>query len=140
VPVVLLILESFGTSELLLILVVALIFFGPRKLPQLSRQIGKSLAEFRKASEDFKRTWEREVALETAPTEPDQSHSILPRNDSIIETTVSRTQALESMGQGAASLSSESLAEVTSVQHEIADANPAGEVTRSEHASKRDWL
>jgi len=41
-------------------------FFGPRKLPQLSRSLGKSLAEFRKASEDFKRTWEREVALESA--------------------------------------------------------------------------
>jgi TatA/E family protein of Tat protein translocase len=44
----------------------ALIFFGPRKLPQLSRSLGKSIAEFRKASEDFKRTWEREVALESA--------------------------------------------------------------------------
>jgi Sec-independent protein translocase protein TatA len=42
----------------------ALVFFGPRKLPQLSRTLGKNLAEFRKASEDFKRTWEREVSLE----------------------------------------------------------------------------
>jgi len=60
-----LILDSLGSTELLFILVVALIFFGPRKLPQLARSMGKSLAEFRKASEDFKRTWEREVALET---------------------------------------------------------------------------
>jgi len=42
----------------------ALVFFGPRKLPQLSRSLGKNLAEFRRASEDFKRTWEREVSLE----------------------------------------------------------------------------
>ena len=42
----------------------ALIFFGPRKLPQISRSLGKNLAEFRKASEDFKRTWEKEVNLE----------------------------------------------------------------------------
>src|SRR5688500_17341395 len=42
----------------------ALVFFGPRKLPQLSRSLGKSVAEFRRASEDFKRTWEREVSLE----------------------------------------------------------------------------
>jgi len=41
-------------------------FFGPRKLPQLARSMGKGLTEFRKASDDFKRTWEREVALETA--------------------------------------------------------------------------
>jgi TatA/E family protein of Tat protein translocase len=61
-----LILDSLGSTELLFILVVALIFFGPRKLPQLAKSMGKGLAEFRKASDDFKRTWEREVALETA--------------------------------------------------------------------------
>jgi len=68
-----LILDSLGSTELLFILVVALIFFGPRKLPELARQMGKGLAEFRKASDDFKRTWEREVALETARTEPENS-------------------------------------------------------------------
>ena len=61
-----LILDSLGSTELLFILVIALIFFGPRKLPTLARSMGKGLAEFRKASDDFKRTWEREVALETA--------------------------------------------------------------------------
>lgn len=60
------ILESLGATELLFILAIALIFFGPRKLPQLAKSMGKGLAEFRKASDDFKRTWEREVALETA--------------------------------------------------------------------------
>src|SRR5688572_23253337 len=63
-PVVFLILESFGTTELAFILVMALVFFGPRKLPQLSRTVGKNLASFRRASEDFKRTWEKEVSLE----------------------------------------------------------------------------
>ena len=73
------ILEGLGSTELLFILVIALIFFGPRKLPQLARSMGKGLAEFRKASDDFKRTWEREVALESAKVEdntmfePDQS-------------------------------------------------------------------
>ena len=64
-----LILDSLGSTELLFILVIALIFFGPRKLPQLARSMGKGLAEFRKASDDFKRTWEREVALETSRAE-----------------------------------------------------------------------
>ena len=59
------ILDSLGNTELLLILAAALIFFGPRRLPQLGRQLGKSLAEFRRASEDFKRTWEREVNLDS---------------------------------------------------------------------------
>jgi TatA/E family protein of Tat protein translocase len=63
------ILEGLGSTELLFILVIALIFFGPRKLPQLARSMGKGLSEFRKASDDFKRTWEREVALETERAE-----------------------------------------------------------------------
>jgi len=70
----LLILDSLGSTELLVILGAALIFFGPRRLPQLSRQLGKGLAEFRRASDDFKRTWEREVNLENfdngAQTDP----------------------------------------------------------------------
>jgi TatA/E family protein of Tat protein translocase len=74
------ILEGLGSTELLFILVVALIFFGPRKLPQLARSMGKGLAEFRKASDDFKRTWEREVALETAKAEDnsilDSDHAV----------------------------------------------------------------
>jgi len=66
----LLILESLGSEELLFILVMALVFLGPRKLPQMSRSVGKHLADFRRASEDFKRTWDREVTLEefSAPT------------------------------------------------------------------------
>ena len=64
-----LILETLSSTELLFILVIALIFFGPRKLPQLARSMGKGLSEFRKASDDFKRTWEREVAMEAAKLE-----------------------------------------------------------------------
>src|SRR2546430_14558081 len=77
----LLILDSLGSTELLVILGAALIFFGPRRLPQLSRQIGKSLAEFRRASDDFKRTWEREVNLENIEkrVEPKEENSILDR-------------------------------------------------------------
>ncbi|MBA2340812.1 MAG: twin-arginine translocase TatA/TatE family subunit [Pyrinomonadaceae bacterium] len=57
-------LESIGTTELILILVVALVVFGPRKLPELGRSLGRSIGEFRRASEDFKRTWEMEVEAE----------------------------------------------------------------------------
>jgi TatA/E family protein of Tat protein translocase len=55
---------SLGWSEILIILTIALIIFGPRKLPQLGKSLGESLAQFRRASEDFKRTWEREVEVE----------------------------------------------------------------------------
>jgi Tat protein translocase TatB subunit len=66
----LLILESLGSTELVFILIMALVFFGPRKLPQISRSLGKNLAEFRRASEDFKRTWDREVSLEDLNANP----------------------------------------------------------------------
>jgi Tat protein translocase TatB subunit len=66
---VLLFLESLGTTELLVILVVALVLFGPRRLPEMTRKFGKSLNEFKSASDDFKRTWEREVALESVERE-----------------------------------------------------------------------
>lgn len=59
------ILESIGTSELLLIGLVALIIFGPRKLPELARMLGKARNEFRRTTDDFKDTWMREVNIET---------------------------------------------------------------------------
>ncbi|MFN2597498.1 MAG: twin-arginine translocase TatA/TatE family subunit [Pyrinomonadaceae bacterium] len=74
----LLFLESVGTTELLLILVVALIIFGPRKLPELSRSLGKGLSEFKRASDEFKRTWEREVNLESYERERQVTDAMLP--------------------------------------------------------------
>ena len=53
--------ESIGIQELSLIGVIALIVFGPRKLPEMARTIGKYMAEFRKATNEFKETWEKEV-------------------------------------------------------------------------------
>ena len=61
---------SLGMPEILLILVIALIIFGPRKLPELGKTLGQSLAQFRRASEDFKRQWEDEVVLERQRIEP----------------------------------------------------------------------
>ena len=58
------ILESIGTSELILIGIIALIFLGPRKLPQIARTIGKTMADFRSTTNEFKSTWEREVNFE----------------------------------------------------------------------------
>ena len=58
------ILESIGTSELILIGIIALIFLGPRKLPQIAKTIGKAMADFRSTTNEFKSTWEREVNFE----------------------------------------------------------------------------
>ncbi len=61
----LLILESIGTSELLLIGLVALIIFGPRKLPELARMLGKARNEFKRTTDDFRETWTREIDFES---------------------------------------------------------------------------
>ena len=55
---------SLGLPELLLIFVVALIVFGPKKLPEIGRTLGKALGEFKKATDDLKNTIEREVRVE----------------------------------------------------------------------------
>jgi TatA/E family protein of Tat protein translocase len=55
---------SLGLPELLMIFIVALLVFGPRKLPEIGKTLGKALGEFKKASDDLKNTIEREVHAE----------------------------------------------------------------------------
>ena len=55
---------SIGMPELVIILVIALIIFGPRKLPELGRSLGKSLGEFKRASNELRNTLEEEVRVE----------------------------------------------------------------------------
>lgn len=53
-----------GMPELIIILVIALIIFGPRKLPELGKSLGRSLNEFKKASTDLQNTLEQEIKIE----------------------------------------------------------------------------
>ena len=53
-----------GMPELILIFVVAMLLFGPRQLPQIGKSIGRALGEFRRASNEFKRSIEDEVAAD----------------------------------------------------------------------------
>ena len=55
---------SIGMPELIIILVIALIIFGPRKLPELGKSLGKSINEFKRASADLQNTLEQEIKLE----------------------------------------------------------------------------
>ena len=61
---------NLGMPEIMIILVIALIVFGPRKLPELGKSLGKAMAQFRRASDDFKRTWEQEVEMEKTKSTP----------------------------------------------------------------------
>ena len=55
---------GLGVPELVLIFIVALIVFGPKRLPEIGRTLGKALGEFKKATDDLKNTVEREVRIE----------------------------------------------------------------------------
>lgn len=136
------ILDSVGTTELLVILGAALIFFGPRRLPQLSRQLGKSLSEFRRASDDFKRTWAREVNLENF------EKRVEPQENSIIDRATERIRAAR---EAAASDGDSPEAAAAAIAPSITPVDPAlvqpretksqTDVTPSEQpTSKHDWL
>ena len=73
---------SVGMPELLIILVIALIIFGPRKLPELGRSLGKSLGEFKRASNELRNTLEEEVRIEE---QKDQRAKIEAEQTSAIE-------------------------------------------------------
>jgi TatA/E family protein of Tat protein translocase len=135
--VLLLILESFGSTELLFILVMALVFFGPRKLPQISRSLGKSLAEFRRASEDFKRTWEKEVAMEN-PLADLTNDGIASQENALHENNLLNEPSTEhAVPRQSSTNGTED--ELTRVPRETAEEKSTQDATL-EPLQKRDWL
>lgn len=57
-----------GMQEMVIILVLALIIFGPRKLPELGRSLGKSINEFKRASNDLRNSLDDEIRSEERRT------------------------------------------------------------------------
>ena len=119
---------SLGMPEILIILVIALIVFGPRKLPELGKTLGQSLAQFRRASEDFKRQWEDEVAIERqridAPAPATVEHA-------------SYSAAATTAGEAIQTSASEESAQVPSAGEAQAAAHH--EQTAA-HETKHDWM
>jgi sec-independent protein translocase protein TatA len=82
---------SIGMPELIIILVIALIIFGPRKLPELGKSLGRSLNEFKRASTDLQNTLEQEIKLEE---QKEQQSRVRPtENSSAADTTDAGTVA-----------------------------------------------
>jgi len=74
---------SIGMPELIVIFIIALIIFGPRKLPELGKSLGRSIAEFKRASNELRNTLEEEIRVDdqrarttaTAPAPTDTAAS-----------------------------------------------------------------
>ena len=72
---------QLGLQEMIFIFLLALLIFGPKKLPEVGRQIGKALAEFKRASNDFKSQLEtemRNLEMEEASKKQAETPTILP--------------------------------------------------------------
>jgi TatA/E family protein of Tat protein translocase len=85
---------SIGMPELIIILVIALIIFGPRKLPELGRSLGRSINEFKKASNELRSTLEDEIRVEEQHERTTATASATPPAATpppVDATTVSRT-------------------------------------------------
>jgi sec-independent protein translocase protein TatA len=61
---------GIGMPEMIVILVIALIVIGPQKLPELARSLGRGLAEFKRASDDFRRNIEEEAKVQDEKEKP----------------------------------------------------------------------
>ena len=132
------ILESIGTSELILIGIIALIFLGPRKLPQIARTIGKTMADFRSTTNEFKSTWEREVNFEEEAEalrsgELTASVATPIARDSLVSENETNTLAMPTIKPAERDLFSES-APLPPHADEEADEQTA------EISDKRNWL
>ena len=72
---------SIGMPELIIIFVIALIIFGPRKLPEIGRSLGKSIGQFKKASNELRSTLDEEIRIEE---QTDQRTAIRAEQDTAI--------------------------------------------------------
>lgn len=69
---------SIGMPELIVIFVIALIIFGPRKLPELGKSLGKSIAEFKRASNELRNTLEEEIRIDDQQQRQKAAAATLP--------------------------------------------------------------
>jgi sec-independent protein translocase protein TatA len=87
---------GIGMPELIIILVIALLVIGPHKLPELAKSLGKGLAEFKKASEDFQRNIQDETRkAEEKPAPPAEKVAAAETGESVDATKPAEAQPAE---------------------------------------------
>jgi sec-independent protein translocase protein TatA len=81
---------SLGMPELVVIFIIALIVFGPRKLPELGRSLGKGIAEFKRATNELQSSLEQEIHLEEQRLARDEATASTPAASQTDATSVSK--------------------------------------------------
>lgn len=146
----LLIFESIGTSELILIGIVALIILGPRKLPEVARKLGKIMNELRSTTTEFKETWEREVnfdeevkALQINELEKEFTAQTRPREgDGLVSADAPEIKEIDAArfeGLGASAADSDDDGTANPVS-EAPDPAEQSEEQGSDALAKQNWL
>lgn len=142
----LLIFESIGTSELILIGIIALIIFGPRKLPEMMKTFGKVMADFKRSTNEFKESWEREVAFENSEKEKTEEKNLLDdgtensigRNSYPLENEIVAPEIKEINSED---FEKNIVNEESSISDNSESENKTGEeVEKTDLSNKRDWL
>ena len=126
--------QSIGTQELILIGIIALIFLGPRKLPEYARKIGKVMSDLRNTTSEFRSTWEREVNFE------EESKAL--QLESIEREAREETASRSNEAIPAPAIRSVSEDELTRAKARAAEAPEpnGGEPDEDAELDKRNWL
>lgn len=129
--------ESIGTSELILVGIIALVLLGPRKLPEIARKAGKIMAEFRGTASEFRQTWEREVDFE------EEARSL--NLDTIEEEVVARGTMDTAEPTAIPEAPAVRAVDPDEFKHMMpppadAEPEPAAEVTSQELNEKQNWV
>lgn len=134
---------QLGFSEMLVIFIVALLVFGPKKLPELGKSLGKGIREFRKATDELKSTWQDQVKDIQAPLNDvkkdmhEMGQDLKSDFYKSLESSVDSEHAThaEHAAQSTATASTPEAPEAASAAHQAVSASPHTEsATPKEHA------
>ena len=117
---------GIGTTEVLVILVVALIVLGPAKLPEIAKSLGKALSEFRRATTDVKRTIEMEVEQEDQRAKAEEARKELKPEKEAKTSSAKTAETTDESAQTAETV------EVKSESEEAASDKPLNRIPRHE--------
>ena len=134
---------TIGMSDSLLLMVIALVVLGPRRLPQVGRQIGKLMYEFRKASNDFKFQMEEELrnaeeADRRKREEAERQRALTEAQQAVAQAQSAAAQALDAAAQAQSAVAEISQTQAAQTAAELSHVPEAGHPPHEENALRGD--